>query len=291
MIPLNSAEPMPYTNMSDFWERSHEIRRWRDALRPPRNAHERCPQDVLMSYTPLALKLLCQNEPQHGIQNTYKMLEDYEPMTRGMKKAKSFWLKTEKYEANPAERERIREAFFDEVVEMHDMLLEKHACVSSQSWITRGFHRKQIVREPMPAEFTSLHYYCQLEPDDLGGEELISFLGPKASGERWYFQSFDFRTIEQDFPEKIDMLKDLLWLRHLSCKHEREGRLPDPYPEATLEMNRGKRICFYMIMAVSSIATIAMTALTIALAQPLILIPALLSAVVVVMTPILYPYY
>lgn len=290
---LTSAAPGPefhnvlsaHLDSDEFQNLIHSV-----TLRTPETSN-RSSIFAMMVDDPIGLKSQCDLEPQHNIQTSFKMLEEYAPMTRGMKKAKSFWLKTEKYRENPNERGRIQDEYPNEVLEIQTMVLEKHSINMLESLLTKGYHRIQLDPVPLPSEFVNLNYYCELEPGDLGERALGEFLGAdKSSGAAWRFNEVDFRTIERNFPEKVDELKNLLWLRHLANKAQRERRWPSD-PEATRAADRPHRIRFYTVMSISGVTSIALTALTIFLAQPLLLIPALLSAAIVVITPFIYPFY
>src|SRR5215216_3922486 len=101
--------------------------------------------------------------------SSLKYLRGYQPETPGMHKAKSFWLKARKYDQNPAEREKIRQQYPEEVATLRRLVWEKHQTNMIEASISKGYFRKARgpnLEIPIPDNFINLGDYLLFEPED-----------------------------------------------------------------------------------------------------------------------------
>lgn len=234
---------------------------------------------------PVALKNFCDREDAYFPERTYQWLTNYQPLNEGMRKAKNFWLKTQKYSDNSEAREEIRDAYPQEVAELGHQIWKKHCQVDSENWINAGYYLKYRPNMPMPEEFASLDHYHQLEPGDripYGHADRVSVLleSYKPVSE-WTLDTEDFQLIETHLPHKVEDLKQILWHRHLALEAKRE----EERLEASEKVKTALKIAALVIAPVSFIG---FTSAAIFMFQPLFLIPAFAVIAVAMLTTIYF---
>lgn len=221
--------------------------------------------------------------------STMQCLRDLKPQNKAAKKAKNFWLKHAKYSLNPEERERIRETYPVEVAHIQKLIYLHSTLNDAECSLSLGYSKRAPQDIPeIPAEFSSLDYYLQLEPDDRFGYYETSlallnfFLDVPAARclQSFSFTTENFQLIETRFPEKCGRLRELLWHRHLSLVAQRVEEAERFAPERLryqTEADRIAKIATAVASTVSFIAGAVFASVAIALSLPIWFIPAAVS--------------
>src|ERR1700730_5707677 len=79
-------------------------------------------------------------EPEYA-ESSVQWLENLEPETSGMRKAKHFWLKCEKYFENPAAREEMRRCYAQDIETLRARVRERSICIRHETVLSKGYHR------------------------------------------------------------------------------------------------------------------------------------------------------
>lgn len=244
---------------------------------------------------PMALHIEALYEPKYD-KTSLQNLEEYLPETKGLKRAKSYWLKLNKYISNPLVREKIRETYLEEVETVRKMVKAQHETICTETIINRGFFRYPRAPEDrqIPPNFIVLEDYLRIEPLDFASkieqDALTSFLWlSRKDGKKWDLTAEDLRLIHKICPHKVDRLKTLLWQRHICCMEERQRGL-EYVRERTLTYLQNQKPLVIAISVISAFATVTCASVTIIACQPLFLIPTAIAMLSTVLTPSIYYY-
>lgn len=233
-------------------------------------------------------------EPQYA-KNSITYLHDYHPDKIGLKKAKSYWLNLDKYSADPVSREKIWDDYPNEVRSIRSLVGIIHKKICNDAVINRGYYRqpRDPGSDPVPSSFVRLEDYTVVEPNDvmttIEVEALGYFLHHAPCDKIWNINRDNLNQIQDRFPHKIEALKILLWQRHIALQEHRKT-ISDHFNLQTLTAIKSQKPWVITITTISFVAGVIFCGIAIACAQPLLLIPAIISAVISVLTPSIYIY-
>jgi hypothetical protein len=240
---------------------------------------------------PFSVHFESSQEPRY-MPTSWHFLQYYQTETLGMKKAKSFWLRTEKYIQNPEAREQIRNQYPEEVATLRRTIRLKHisirdeAAIASRHPITPHDPTSCII----PDNFVNLEDFFIFEPEERVGlttrEALTHFIGTyKDDDLLWNITVDDLRLIQRDHPDKVEKLKQLLWERHLYRVREGTGRIVRVNNEGS---QQEARVLMILITTISAIGATIFAGIAIFTSQPLLFTSSAILLITAIAAPLIY---
>lgn len=234
-------------------------------------------------------------EAPYNVKSSMDFLQEYEAETRAMKKAKSFLMKFQKYNANPETREAKRQQYRVEIDALRARVWKFHIMNKAANGITFMYNYQPRVPVALPEEFQNLSYYAVLQPVDCRNSNLFRVIQHYIEACKGHNLQQplgrDLGEIQNRYPKESEELKKLLWERHLAKKEQDDAR-NEVFERMSEESNRKRKI--ESLISVSTIIAAAASVIFLILActiNPFLAIPTASFFIASVAIPIIFNFW